>query len=88
MGENIVEINQKNETSGENKSNENKPDENKKEFAEFKPKRFQLLSDVWSFMKVRKKWWLLPIIVLLILVGILIVIGQSSALSPFIYALF
>jgi hypothetical protein len=58
------------------------------DFAEFKPKRFQLLSDVWSFMKVRKKWWLLPIVVLLILVGTLIVVGQSSALSPFIYALF
>ncbi|MBS3136890.1 hypothetical protein J4232_00525 [Candidatus Woesearchaeota archaeon] len=69
-------------------NNEQGIQESKKDFAEFKPKRFQLLSDVWSFMKVRKKWWLLPIIVLLILVGTLIVIGQSSALSPFIYALF
>ncbi|MDP7324488.1 MAG: DUF5989 family protein, partial [Candidatus Woesearchaeota archaeon] len=38
--------------------------------------------------KVRKKWWLLPILVMILLVGILIIAGQSSALSPFIYALF
>jgi len=46
-----------------------------------------LLRELWDFLKVRKKWWLLPIIVLLILVGALIIFGQSSALSPFIYAL-
>ncbi|MBW6442530.1 hypothetical protein K0A97_01960 [Patescibacteria group bacterium] len=46
-----------------------------------------LLSEVWDFLKVRKKWWLLPIIILLILAGALIIFGQSSALSPFIYAL-
>ena len=51
-------------------------------------RRFYLLSDIWSFMKERKKWWLLPIVIMLILVGILIVVGQSSSLSPFIYALF
>lgn len=51
-------------------------------------KNKSLLGEVWDFLKVRKKWWLLPIIVMLILVGILIVFGQSSALSPFIYALF
>jgi len=47
-----------------------------------------LLKDLWAFMKEGKKWWLLPIIILLILIGVLIVFGQSSALSPFIYALF
>ena len=47
-----------------------------------------LLGDLWSFMKERKKWWLLPILVLLVLVGILIIAGQSSSVSPFIYALF
>ena len=47
-----------------------------------------LIGEFWDFMKVRKKWWLLPIIIMLILVGILIIFGQSSALSPFIYALF
>ena len=52
------------------------------------PRRFYLLRDLWSFMKERKKWWLLPIVIMLVLVGILIVVGQSSSLSPFIYALF
>jgi len=46
-----------------------------------------ILLEVWDFLKVRKKWWLLPIIILLILAGALIIFGQSSALSPFIYAL-
>lgn len=50
--------------------------------------RFYLFRDLWGFMKERKKWWLLPIFVMLLLVGILIVLGQSSSLSPFIYALF
>ena len=52
------------------------------------PRRFYLMRDLWSFMSERKKWWLLPIVIMLILVGILIVVGQSSSLSPFIYALF
>jgi len=47
-----------------------------------------LLKELWEFLRVRKKWWLLPIIIALALAGILIVFGQSSALSPFIYALF
>ena len=51
-------------------------------------RKFYLLRDLWSFMKERKKWWLLPIIIMLVLVGILIVLAQSSPLSPFIYALF
>ncbi len=46
-----------------------------------------LLVEVWDFLKVRKKWWLLPIIIMLVLVGALIILGQSSSLSPFIYAL-
>ncbi len=47
-----------------------------------------LVIELWDFLKVRKKWWLFPIIVMILLVGILIIFGQSSALSPFIYALF
>tara|TARA_Y100000310_G_C20500664_1_gene723814 strand:+ start:173 stop:334 length:162 start_codon:yes stop_codon:yes gene_type:complete len=47
-----------------------------------------LLTELWDFLKVRKAWWLSPIIIMLILVGILIVFGQSSAVSPFVYALF
>ncbi|MFH1456213.1 MAG: DUF5989 family protein [archaeon] len=47
-----------------------------------------LIKETWDFLKVRKAWWLAPIIIMLILVGVLIIFGQSSALSPFIYALF
>lgn len=51
-------------------------------------KNKSLLGELWAFLKERKAWWLTPIIIMLILVGILIVFSQSSALSPFIYALF
>ena len=51
-------------------------------------KNKSLLIELWDFLRVRKAWWLTPIIVMLVLVGILIVFGQSSAVSPFIYALF
>ena len=47
-----------------------------------------LLLELWCFFRIRKKWWLAPIIIMLIFVGALIIFGQSSALSPFIYALF
>jgi len=47
-----------------------------------------LLGETWDFLKVRKAWWLTPIVIVLILVGVLIVLGQSSSISPFIYALF
>jgi hypothetical protein len=46
-----------------------------------------LIGELWSFLKIRKKWWLLPILILLALVGVLIVFGSSSSISPFIYAL-
>ncbi len=47
-----------------------------------------LFKELWDFLKVRKMWWLTPIIIMLILVGILIIFSQSSAISPFIYVLF
>ncbi len=47
-----------------------------------------LLKELWLFLKERKKWWLLPIIIMLVLVAILIIFGQASPVSPFIYALF
>ena len=43
---------------------------------------------IWDFLKVRKKWWLAPIVVMLLLLGLLIVLTQGSALAPFIYTLF
>ncbi|MGB3468421.1 MAG: DUF5989 family protein [Cyclobacteriaceae bacterium] len=48
----------------------------------------EFLSDLWKFLKARKKFWLAPMIIVLLLFGILIVIGGSSALAPFIYTLF
>lgn len=47
-----------------------------------------LFREFWDFLRVRKAWWLAPIIIMLLFVGVLIVFGQSSAVSPFIYALF
>ncbi len=47
-----------------------------------------LLGEFWGFMKVKKKFWLLPIIIILALLGALIVFTESSAVAPFIYALF
>lgn len=47
-----------------------------------------IVGEFISFLFVRKAWWLTPIIVLLVIVGALIIFGQSSAVSPFIYALF
>ena len=51
------------------------------------PKK-SLLGELWAFMRVRKKWWLFPIILMLLLVGTLLVFAQGSALAPFIYTVF
>ena len=45
-------------------------------------------SELWTFMQVRKKFWLLPILVMMVLLGGLIVLSQGSAVAPFIYTLF
>ena len=50
--------------------------------------KLSILSELWDFLKERKKWWLLPIVVFLVLLGSLIVLTQGSALAPFIYAIF
>jgi hypothetical protein len=47
-----------------------------------------LLGEFWVFFSVRKKWWLAPIIIMLVLLGALIFFAQGSALSPFIYTVF
>jgi len=47
-----------------------------------------LVCEFWLFLKVRKKWWLAPIVIVLGLMGLLIVTTQGSALAPFIYTLF
>jgi hypothetical protein len=47
-----------------------------------------IVGELWAYMRVRKKWWLLPIIVSLLLIGALLVWAQGSALAPFIYTIF
>jgi len=54
---------------------------------ETKHKNKSLLAEIWLFLKVRKAWLLVPTIIMLVLVAVLIIFSQSSALSPFIYAL-
>ncbi|MEA3455892.1 MAG: DUF5989 family protein [Campylobacterota bacterium] len=46
------------------------------------------LKELWAFMRVRKKFWLLPIMLIMLLLGALIVLGEGSAVAPFIYTLF
>ncbi|MBV8277079.1 MAG: hypothetical protein JO170_17730 [Verrucomicrobia bacterium] len=48
----------------------------------------EFLKDLWCFLKARKKFWLLPLILVLLLFGILVVLGGASAIAPFIYTLF
>ena len=49
---------------------------------------FEFLGDLWGFMRVRKKFWLAPIIILLLLLGVLIVLAEGTAFAPFIYTIF
>ena len=51
-------------------------------------KRFQLIYEFWLFFKQNKKFWLLPMITILIVLGVLLVFAQSSVLAPFIYSIF
>ena len=50
--------------------------------------KLSIVSDIWRFLRVRKKWWLLPIIILIVLLGLLLIFAQGSALAPFIYTVF
>ena len=50
--------------------------------------RMELLKELWEFMKVRKRFWLAPILLILVLFGLLLVFTESSAVAPFIYTLF
>jgi hypothetical protein len=47
-----------------------------------------LLSDLWVFMRVRKKFWLAPVILVMVFLGVFLVLAQGSAVAPFIYTLF
>ncbi len=49
---------------------------------------FELIKDIWDFLKVRKKYWLAPLIITLILMGALLIFSQGSVVAPFIYSIF
>jgi hypothetical protein len=50
--------------------------------------RSSLVGELWAFLRVRKKWWLLPILLIMLLIGALLVFAQGSVLAPFIYTIF
>jgi hypothetical protein len=47
-----------------------------------------IMKEFWQFLKERKKWWLLPIVIFLVLLGALLILTEGSAIAPFIYTLF
>ena len=49
---------------------------------------FEFFKEFWDFLKVRKKYWLLPILIVLVLFGFLIVLSQGTVVAPFIYTIF
>lgn len=50
--------------------------------------KLSIFKELWAFMKVRKKWWLGPIIMIIVLLSLIIILTEGSALAPFIYTLF
>ena len=50
--------------------------------------RLSIFGELWAFMRIRKKWWLGPIVVTMLLLSVLIVLTEGSSVAPFIYALF
>jgi hypothetical protein len=50
--------------------------------------RIGIVGELWMFMRERKAWWLLPVVAVMLLVGLLMVVAQGSALAPFIYTIF
>lgn len=48
----------------------------------------EILKDLWQFLTERKKWWLIPLVIVLLLVGFIVMLVNSSAITPFIYTLF
>ena len=50
--------------------------------------KIAILKEFWNFLKIRKKWWLMPIVFFLLALGVVLVVAKGSALAPFIYSLF
>jgi hypothetical protein len=49
--------------------------------------KLSIFGELWRFLRIRKKWWLLPILVLIVLLGLLLIFAQTSPLAPFIYTI-
>ena len=50
--------------------------------------KFSIVGEFWAYLRARKKWWLGPIILVLVILGLFIVLTEGSAIAPFIYTLF
>ncbi|HOE79699.1 MAG TPA: DUF5989 family protein [Smithellaceae bacterium] len=50
--------------------------------------KLSIASELWSYLKIRKKWWLLPILLFLLIVGTLLILAEGSVVAPLIYTLF
>jgi len=50
--------------------------------------KLSILKELWGFLRVRKRWWLAPIVVILLLLGVLVLFSQQAAVAPFIYTMF
>ncbi|MDQ3198676.1 MAG: DUF5989 family protein [Verrucomicrobiota bacterium] len=50
--------------------------------------KISILREFWGFLRVRKKWWLAPIVLMLLFLGLVLVLTEGSAVAPFIYTLF
>lgn len=50
--------------------------------------KLSIIREFWQFLRERKKWWLAPVVVFLVLFGVLLILAKGSALAPFIYSLF
>ena len=48
----------------------------------------EMIKELWAFLRARKKYWLWPVFLMMLLLGVLIVLAQGSAIAPFIYTLF
>lgn len=53
----------------------------------FRNSKLSIFAELWKFLRIRKKWWLAPILLILILFGFLLVFAQTSVLAPFVYTL-
>jgi hypothetical protein len=50
--------------------------------------KLSIFTELWHFMRLRKKWWLMPIILIIVLLGLILIFAQTSPLAPFIYTVF